>query len=225
MVMKISTDERFLPCLQHLAKKFHGRIRRDINRYVLSLKNKADNFQLFDSIVSQVVTTMKGFYLTSKLKIKNKTLVKVLINYDKKSDTIIAGSLFSLTPEILLDSLYDFCLSRLKCRWQEVVQLVNDNYPQLTQKVIFNELLRFLIVNMDCRIPEAHVMVIDHQTQICDQELQPLLQPDEDIINSLIEVAPRQIIIHTDTDLTAEVIEEIETLFPNCVCIEYNAVL
>lgn len=225
MVMKISTDERFLPCLQHLAEKYKGRVRRTADRYFLQLKDSVDHFQLFDSIVTQIVTTMKSFYLSSKLKIKNKTLVKVLINYDKKSDTIIAGSLFSLTPEILLDSIYDFCLSRLKCRWHEVVALVNDNYPQLTQKVLFNELLRFLIVNMDCRIPEAHVMVVNHQPQICDQELQPLPQIDEDIINALIEVAPRQIFIHADTDLTADLVEQIETLFPNCVCIEYNAVL
>ena len=225
MVMKISTDERFLPCLQHLAEKYKSSLKHTADRYILYLKDNVDHFQLFDSIVTQIVTTMKGFYLSSKLKIKNNTLVKVLINYDKKSDTIVAGSLFKLTPEILLDSIYDFCLSRLKCRWHEVVALVNDNYPQLTQKVIFNELLRFLIINMDCRIPEAHIMVINHQPKICDQQLQPLPHPDEDIINSLIEVAPRQIFIHTDTDITKELVEQIETLFPNCVCIEYNAVL
>lgn len=225
MGMKISTDERFLSCLEYLAQKFNGKIRHTLNRYYLNLKTKTDNFQLYDSIINQIVTTMKGFYLQNKLKIKNKTLVKVLINYDKKSDTIIAGSLFNLTPEILLDSIYDFSLTRLKYRWNEVIQLVNDNYPQLSQKVIFNELLRFLIVNMDCRIPEAHVMVINHQTQICDQELNPLPQTDEDIINSLIEFAPRQIFIHTDTNLTKDIVDRIETLFPNCVCIEYNAVL
>ena len=47
----------------------------------------------------------------------------------------------------------------------------------------------------------------------------------QDIINALIEIAPRQIFIHTDTNLARDVIERIETLFPNCVCIEYNAVL
>lgn len=225
MVMKISTDERFVSSLQHLAQKFNGKIYQRSGRYILNLKTTPNDFRLYDSIVTQIVTTMKSYYLTNNLKIKNKTLVKVLINYDKKSDTIIAGSLFNLTPEILLDSIYDFSLSRLKCRWDEVVQLVNDNYPQLTQKVIFNELLRFLIVNMDCRIPEAHVMVIDHQTKICDQKLQPLPQVEEDIINALIDVAPRQIYIHADTDLTQDIVDRIETLFPNCVCIEYNAVL
>jgi len=223
--MKISTDERFISCLEHLAQKFKGQIKHSTGRYILNLKTKSKEFQLFDSIVTQIVTTMKGFYLASNLKIKNKTLVKVLINYDKKSDTIIASSLFKLTSEILLDSIYDFCLSRLKSRWNEVIQLVNDNYPQLTQKVIFNELLRFLIVNMDYRIPEAHVVVINHQTKICDQQLQPLTYIEDDIVNALIEVAPRQIFIHADTDLTHDLVGQIETLFPNCVCIEYNAVL
>lgn len=223
--MEISTDERFISCLKHLAGKFHGRVKQIDGRYVLTLKPSIDRYQLFDSIVNQIVTAMKANYLQSKIKIKSDTLIKVLINYDKKSDTVIAGSLFQLSPKLLLDSIYDFSLNRLKCRWNEVIQLVNENYLQLTQTVLFNELLRFLILNMDYRIPEAHVMVIDHHTTICDQKLQPLPQNDSDIINALIEVAPRQIYIHNDTDLASEIVERIEMLFPNCVCIEYNAVL
>ena len=223
--MEISTDERFLTCLEHLSHKFHGAVKLVDNRYVLQLHRRFNHYQLFDSIVNQIVTTMKATYLRSKIKIKNNTLIKVLINYDKKSDTVIAGSLFQLAPKLLLDSIYDFCLTRLKYRWNEVIQLVNENYLQLTQKVMFDELLRFLILNMDCRIPEAHVMMINHHPTICDQKLQPLPAGDDDIINALIEVAPRQIFIHTDQDLSHEIINQIETLFPNCVCIEYHAVL
>ncbi|MBO4725980.1 MAG: hypothetical protein J5598_00070, partial [Clostridia bacterium] len=102
---------------------------------------------------------------------------------------------------------------------------VNENYLQLTQTILFDELLRFLILNMDCRIPEAHVMVINNQTTICDQKLQPLSQIDGDIVNALIEVAPKQIFIHNDSALARDVVERIEMLFPNCVCIEYTAVL
>lgn len=223
--MEISTDERFLPCLEHLAQKFRGKIKHVNQRYILKLNNNIDRYQLFDSINNQIVTTMKAKYLQDRIFIKNKTLIKVLINYDKKSDTVIAGSIFQLSPRLLLDSVYDFSLNRLKCRWDEVIQLVNENRVHLTQTILFNELLRFLILNMDYRIPEAHVMVIDDHTTICDQKLQPLPQIDEDIVNALIEVAPRQIFIHTDNNLDRDVIERIENLFPNCVCIEYNAVL
>ena len=154
--MEISTDERFLVCLEHLAQKFHGQIKHQSARYTLTLTHRVNRYQLFDSIINQIVTTMKAQYLKNKIRIKNDTLIKVLINYDKKSDTVIAGSLFQLSPQMLLDSIYDFSLSRLKCRWDEVIQLVNENHLQLTQTVLFNELLRFLIMNMDCRIPEAH---------------------------------------------------------------------
>ena len=71
MGMKISTDERFLSCLEYLAQKFNGKIRHTLNRYYLNLKTKTDNFQLYDSIINQIVTTMKGFYLQNKLKIVN----------------------------------------------------------------------------------------------------------------------------------------------------------
>ncbi len=223
--MEISTDERFLICLEHLAQKFRGQIKQQSKRYILMLSPKVNRYQLFDSITNQIVTTMKAQYLKNKIRIKNDTLIKVLINYDKKSDTVIAGSLFQLSPKMLLDSIYDFSLNRLKCRWDEVIKLVNENYIQLTQTVLFNELLRFLIMNMDCRIPEAHIMSINHQPTICDQKLQPLSYSDSDIVNALIEVAPRQIFIHNDTDLSHDMIDRIETLFPNCVCIEYNAMV
>ena len=219
--MEISTDERFVTCLEHLAHKFQSQTKlvNDNGRYRLKFNSKVNRFKLFDSIVNQIVTTMKAQYLQTKIRIKNDILIKVLINYDKKSDTIIAGSLFQLSPHLLLDSVYDFALDRLKHRWDEVIQLVNENYLQLTQTFFFNELLRFLILNMDCRIPEAHIMVINHRTTICDQKLQPLPSTDEDIINALIEIAPRQIFIHNDTDLANDTVERIESLFPNCVCI------
>ena len=225
MMMEISTDERFVACLQHLAQKYHGQVQQVGERHVLTLPPRINRYRLFDSITNQIVTSMKAFYLRQNIRIKNDTLIKVLINYDKKSDTVIAGSLFQLAPQLLLDSLYDFALDRLKCRWDEVVQLVNENYLQLTQTVLFNELLRFLILNMDCRIPEAHVMVINNQATICDQKLQPLSQIDGDIIHALIEVAPKQVFIHNDSALARDVVERIEMLFPNCVCIEYTAVL
>ena len=223
--MKISTDERFIICLNHLAQKFHGRITQESNRSVLTLPDKVDHYRLFGSIVNQIVTTMKSIYLSKKIRIKNKTLIKVLINYDKKSDTVIAGSLLQLTPHLLLDSLYDFALSRLKCRWDEVAQLVNENYLQLTQTVLFNELLRFLILNMDCRIAEAHVMVVNNRPAVCDKKLKPYSQVDGDIIDTLVELAPRQIFIHANQSLAHDIVDRIEFLFPNCVCIEYNAVL
>lgn len=225
MNMEISTDERFVDCLEHLAQKFHGQVKIDEKRWVLCLPQNVNQYKLFDSIVNQIVTTMKGYYLQSKIRIKHQSLIKVLINYDKKSDTVIAGSLFTLSPCLLLDSIYDFALGRLKCRWDEVNQLVNENHIQLTQTVLFNELLRFLIMNMDYRIPEVHVMMIDNRPTVCDKKLQPLPSHDEDIINALIEIAPRQIYIHSDQTLAHEIVERIEYLFPNCVCIEYNAVL
>ncbi len=223
--MEISTDERFISSLKHLAQKFNGQIKCNHHRYVLNLKQNINQYQLLDCITNQIVTVMKAKYLWDRLYIKNDTLIKVLVNYDKKSDTVIANSIFQLTPRILLDSLYDFALYRLKCRWDEVIQLVNENHLQLTQKVLFNELLRFLILNMDYRIAEVHVMNINNHTTICDQKLQPLKQCEDNIINALIDVAPKQIFIHADTNLSHDIIEQIEIFFPNCICIEYNAVL
>lgn len=223
--MQISTDERFVACLTHLAAKFHRTVRRQQNRTVLNLPDTIDQDQLADAIVHQIVTRMKATYLHDQIKIKSDLLIRVLVNYDQHTDILIATSLIKITPLMLLDSIYDFALQRLKCRWHEVAQLVNDNHVQLTQKQVFDDLLRFLIVNMDCRMKEAHVRLINRLPTVCNSNLEPIKTNSDNIINTLIDMAPQRIYIHAEQGMQAQIIQEIEHLFPNCICIESGCVL
>lgn len=223
--MEISTDDRFRESLQYIATKFHKPVKKVGDRYQLTLPNTIDKYKYFDAIIYQIVTTMKSQYIAAKIKIKHETLIKILANYDKKTDIVIATALISITPVMLLDGIFDFRISKLKLRWDEVIQLVNDNYVKLAQKELFDDLLRFLIQNMDYKTKEAHVMAINQKATVCNGKLEPFKQPDADIINTLIDVAPRQIFIHIDPHLETALIQKIATLFPNCVCIEYGSVL
>lgn len=223
--MEISTDERFVTCLRHIADKFHLPVKRTGERYKLVLPLTVDHDQYLDLIVHQIVTTMKGQYIHQKIKIKNETLIRILVNYDKKTDIIIATTLIKITPVILLDAVFDFGINKLKTRWNEVIQLVNENHHKLAQKELFNELIRFLIMNMDHKAKEAHVIYMDKRAKVCNSKLEPYKQTDTNIINTLIDIAPKQIFIHVDQNLETNLIKQIQTIFPNCVCIEYGRML
>ena len=222
--MEISTDARFIESLRYISRKFNLPVKQVGERYKLVLPLHIDQDKYLDLIVHQVVTTMKGQYIYDKIKIKDSTLIRILVNYDKKTDIIIATTLIKITPVILLDALYDFGISKLKARWQEVVQLVNDNHVKLVQKNLYNELLRFLILNMDHKTKEAHIMYLDRKTKICNSKLEPYQQTDPNIINTLIDLAPQQIFIHVDQHLSTTLIKKIQAIFPNCVCIEYRTI-
>ena len=223
--MQISSDERFRCSLEYLAHKFHQPLHKIDGRYTLTLPASTDKYQYQDAIVYQVTTAMKKQYLQDNLKIKDLTLIKVLVNYDRKTDIIIATALINVTPIILFDAIYNFGIAKLKCRWDEIIGLVNDNYRQLANPMLFNELLRYLIINLDFKLNEVHIMTINRKVQVCDQNFKPLPVHDENIIHTLIDAAPRQIFIHNSPEINSKLITEIEQFFPNCVCIEYNAVL
>lgn len=222
--MEISTDERFVESLRYISRKFNLPVKRVGERYKVVLPLNVDQDKYLDLIVHQIVTTMKGNYIKDKIKIKDETLIRILVNYDKKTDIIIATALIKITPIILLDAVFDFGISRLKMRWDEVIQLVNENHVKLTQKELFNELLRFLILNMDHKTKEAHIIYMDQTAKVCNSRLEPYKQTDTNIINTLIDIAPKQIFIHVDQNLETTLVKKIQSLFPNCVCIEYGTI-
>lgn len=223
--MEISTDERFHESLRYLAGKLQQPLQKFGDRYRLLIPTSVDTYYLTDLLVYQIVTVMKARYLQDKIKIKHDLLIKVLVNYDKKTDMVIATALLQLGSRLLLDALYDFGISKLKCRWDEVVQLVNDNRAQLTQKNLCDELLRFLILNMDHKMKEVHVMAVNQRPTVCNSKLEPLSPEQSNVIDALVEAAPRQIFIHIDQNMQPEIVKAIQQLFPNCICIEYSAVL
>lgn len=220
--MEIGSDARFAECLSYIGGKFGSPVRKTGDRFKLTLPNNTDKLKLFDAITYQIVTKMKTHYIEQNIQIKNPILIKVLSHYDKKTDLIIAASLVQITPVMLLDGLFDFRLTRLKKRWDEVISLVNDNVKNLICKGLFDELLRFLIQNMDYKINEAHIIVEGSTVLVCNDKLVPFANLDTDIINALIDVAPRQVFIHMDTNLEKSlIVKNIETIFPNCVTIQY----
>ena len=223
--MEISTDERFHESLRYLATKLQQPLQKIGDRYHLIVPATVDSYYLTDLLVYQIVTVMKAHYLQDKIKIKHNLLIKVLVNYDKKTDMVIATALLKESPLLLLDALYDFGIAKLKCRWDEVAQLVNDNRTQLNQKPLRDELLRFLILNMDHKMKEVHVMAVNKHPTVCNSKLEPIKPEQPNVIDALVEAAPRQIFIHIDQNMTPETVKEIQQLFPNCICIEYSAVL
>jgi hypothetical protein len=146
--MEISSDTRFIDCLSHLADKFGVKITAQNSRIVLKLPKSIDADKLLGAVATQIITTMKSYYIQRHISLKDPRLIEILSRYDNKTDLIIASALLEITPKMLLDSIYDFRLTALKKRWDEVVSLVNDNAKHLACKSVYDDFLRFLIENI-----------------------------------------------------------------------------
>ena len=149
--VEISSDERFCDSLDY--------IRERMVRGVAAL----------DAVAEVVISNCKAFYINERVKLPIHDLVlrnaftSALLAFDRDTDKIIAKTLLGdlvRGGSCCLDSVYDFMLTSLKERWNEVIQLANDNMCYLVCRKTFEELLSFLISNIDCKIDDTMFMHI-----------------------------------------------------------------
>ena len=223
--LTITSDERF-------AKQLHGitnTLERLFNyeraisissstingRKVLEIKISDANFErrvvsvLVTQLAKLIVTDAKSHYIQSNMRlvipdeVNRHAFIRALCSFDKETDFLIAKSLLVLTPHFALDSFYDFRITPLKKRWQEVCHLANDNQAHLICPRTFCELLRFLISNIDSKCDEFHVRN-DGSTDVA-------------IVTRLVDLAPRKIIVHKECN--AALANKIKTLFGKSVAV------
>jgi hypothetical protein len=231
--MEISCDDRFTEALPYIkqkikAKNLSMRTVKKGSRHCLIITGSVDEEKLQTVLSNVVASIMKIHYLRTHLiaprrpQINYGAFLRVLSAFDSKTDMIIAATLIKITPQIYLDSLFDFMLNPIHKRWAEIVRLVNGSMSSLLSPNVFNDFLRFLISNLDHKINEAHIMCSGSKTMICNDELTPLSACGGDIINELIDISPRTIFIHSrNDDIEKDLIKNIEQIFPSCVTILY----
>jgi hypothetical protein len=237
-LFEISADARFEEALPFIRQKIKNEnqsskiIKKKDRSYLIITANKNIASALHNAVTQVVITMMKNHYLAAHTNIPNipsinrEAFIRALSLYDEKTDIIIAGAIVKITPQILLDGLYDFALTPLHKRWNEVAKLVNENMTNLLNKSMFDELLRFLISNLDHKINEAHIIKNNKKIMICNDELTPFdiasVSTDAQVINALIDISPKTIFIHANgNDIEKKLIKNIEQIFPACVIIQY----
>jgi len=232
--LTITSDDRFMRGLTHIANHLERAMCNEPS-VGISFKSQSDRVCLEVKIADQtverrvfatlqtqlaklIISDAKSHYIQSNMRlvipdeVNRHAFIRALSSFDKETDFLIAKSLIVLTPHFALDSFYDFRITPLKKRWQEVCHLANDNQAYLICPRTFCELLRFLISNLDPLCEEAHITgdKIMLKNQYIPLEASAMPQ-DAKVVTRLIDLAPRKIVVHRDCN--AALTSKIQTLF------------
>ena len=145
----------------------------------------------------------KNLHLPMNEKISLTAFKKALINFDKETDFYIISKNLKLDKTLYLDAFYDFRLSGLRDKWNELVMLANDNSEYLIGDEAFFDLLKFLIDNLE--ICENEISVFEKENGYTiklpdksDMFCESLSK--EGLVSTLIELSPKKINLYCDRD-------------------------
>lgn len=164
-----------------------------------------------------------NFEVTSDLNMK--AFIKTLLVFDIETDKKIVKQKLYNVNTIVLDSFFNFRLVILKKRWEDLINLANDNVMYLMSKDTFVELIKFLVSNIEFRSDYVFVKQNGDQFNLYDENgLNINDEFDESdvsnevfLITSLIGLNPKRIRIDTTYSLKDNALSLLYELFNNRV--------
>ena len=136
----------------------------------------------------------KHLYLPSQDEMCVIAFKKALINFDKETDYFLISKNLRFDGNLYLESFYQFKLTKLRDKWEELVRLANENRDYLVSTDAFNDLLKFLIDNLD--ICKDEIDVIEEEDEkycICEEGRKGEMMGGSALISSLIDLSPQKI--------------------------------
>ena len=153
-----------------------------------------------DGIVELMETVGKMCYIDGKLvylKINKSTyrlLLHTLVAFDRECERQLMYDSIKINDSISLDGIYNFRLSELKNRWDEICTLITGNAAFLHDELTLNELLRFLVSAIDPKIMKLELsrqgdeFLLTGTHNDCDFKL--VTKGGDNLLLYLIDLAP-----------------------------------
>ena len=183
-----------------------------------------------DKIISLYVNEYKLNYLLENFNfevtnnISMKAFIKALLMFDVETDRRIVKQKLLGFNSIVIDSFFNFRLQVLKNRWNDLVNLANDNIMYLMSRDTIIELLKFLISNLEfnCEMVkikqngENFILYNEKGELIKDETCRDVLDNDS-LITTLIYLNPKRIRLDETYNIRNGAINLICELFNNRV--------
>ncbi len=120
---------------------------------------------------------------------------KALLNFDKETDRFMVKKALILDGELYLESFFDFRLKSLQNKWQELVDLSNENREFLLSSESFIDLLKFLVDNLDICEDEISIFKENGEYKIFLNGENISISPvsEDNIVSSVIDLSPQKI--------------------------------
>lgn len=164
------------------------------------------NETLREGLVELYETIGKMCYIDgrlSRLKIKQSTyrlLLHTLVAFDRECERELLYKIINVQPVISLDGIYNFRLSELKKRWDEICSLISGNVSFLYDELTLNELLRFLVSAINPKIMKLELLQQGDTFLLTgvhnDTEFRLSTQGGDNLMLYLIDLAPIELEIN-----------------------------
>ena len=183
-----------------------------------------------NSVIEIICNNFKNDYLDKYLILPelDKTSVnafkKALLNFDKETDKFIIKKNLLLDKNLYVESFYRFKLKALQDKWEELVNLSNENKEYLISRDSFIDLLKFLVDNLD--ICEEEISVVKENGgyriyTLDDEILSENLISEEGMVSSVIDLSPQKINLYFNEMSGA--INLLERIFEERIIINKNS--
>ncbi len=162
---------------------------------------KEEVSQILTSAITEIIcTNFKSDYLNKYLilpqmdKVSVAAFKKALLNFDRETDKYIIKKNLSLKDNLYIESFYNFRLKALQDKWEELVNLSNENKDYLISRESFIDLLKFLVDNLD--ICEDEISVVKekegYRIYTGEEKIGNLISEDY-VVSSVIDLSPQKI--------------------------------
>ena len=125
--------------------------------------------------------------------------VKVCTYFDLELERKVVMQNLAIGNSVMLDTYIDFCLPKLKQKWADLVNLVNNNVDVFFQDETFFEILGFLVLNL--KVKEDRIQVYlssDNASVVIEQKnLSSIFNVNDivGVITKLVELSPQNVIV------------------------------
>ncbi len=178
---------------------------------------------LQDIITHVICYFYKKNYLLSNLRIKiadkisKQAFISALLFFDNETDNYIVNKYLEINDKINLSSFFNFKLQSLKQKWQELVDIANENEIYLYKDDTFLELIKFLVDNIEVKNDVINIMSVDKSYAIYDAKFDAIKCPndmdEEKLVSTLIALSPKSINIYCSEILSSKIKTMICKLF------------
>lgn len=220
-------------CLQHSTKGMGGFVTSHEENGVISVLIAVENCfaervksQLTAVVVEVICSKYKADFLNCYLSLPMQDKVgihafkKALLNFDRETDKYIIRRALVLTNSLYIDSFYSFKLKPLQEKWEELVNLANENKDFLVSRESFIDLLKFLVDNLDICEEEISVVKEGEGYRIINSANSYYtnhLISEEKVVSSIIDLSPQKINLFFSE--TSGAITLLERIFEERVCV------
>lgn len=161
-----------------------------------------------DAIVDMFLTVCKRSYLANIIKLPQlskesyKILIHTLVAFDTLAESEIIKKELVFNNSIALDGFFNFRLSELKTRWNDISYMVTNNSCYITNDETLNELLKFLLSAVSPKIKKINITVVDNEYMVSgnynNSDFMFNVDSSQELLLYLINVAPIELTIQGD---------------------------